>query len=139
MFRRVLNLVSQYNIKNIFLEKSYTKCGGVTIARPLYKKLKLEHVSRSIVWSFVQFAFIAGQVEDYQKILKLSCKLLAFTSYKAFFKKNKRSGTRVPALFSECCLNENFVLFYLPLLREMQDNMYCSCFLTRFWNHEFWN
>ena len=31
----------EYNIKNIFLEKSYTKCGGETIPRPFSKKPKL--------------------------------------------------------------------------------------------------
>ena len=30
-----------YNIKNIFLEKSYTKYSGETIPRPFSKKLKL--------------------------------------------------------------------------------------------------
>ena len=28
----------KYNIRNIFLEKSYTKCGGETIPRPLSEK-----------------------------------------------------------------------------------------------------
>ena len=31
----------EYNIKNIFAEKSYIKCGGETIPRPFSKKLKL--------------------------------------------------------------------------------------------------
>ena len=31
----------EYNLKNIFLEKSYTKCGGETINRPFPKKSKL--------------------------------------------------------------------------------------------------
>ena len=31
----------QYNMRNIFLEKSTTKCGGETIPRPFSKKLKL--------------------------------------------------------------------------------------------------
>ena len=31
----------QYNMRNIFLEKSFTKCGGKTIPRPLSKKSKL--------------------------------------------------------------------------------------------------
>ena len=31
----------EYNMKNIFAEKSYTKCAGVTISRPLSEKLKL--------------------------------------------------------------------------------------------------
>ena len=31
----------EYNIRSIFLEKSYTKCAGETIPRPLPKKSKL--------------------------------------------------------------------------------------------------
>ena len=31
----------EYNMKNIFLEKSCTKCGGETSLRPFSKKLKL--------------------------------------------------------------------------------------------------
>ena len=30
-----------YNIRNIFVEKSYGKCGGETIPRPFSKKSKL--------------------------------------------------------------------------------------------------
>ena len=35
----------EYNMRNIFVEKSYTKCSGETIPRPFSKKLKL---SRSL-------------------------------------------------------------------------------------------
>ena len=31
----------EYNLRNIFLEKSFTKCGGETIPRPFSKKSKL--------------------------------------------------------------------------------------------------
>ena len=31
----------EYYLRNIFLEKPYTKCGGETILRPFSKKLKL--------------------------------------------------------------------------------------------------
>ena len=31
----------KYNLRNIFLEKSYTKYGGETIPRPYFKKSKL--------------------------------------------------------------------------------------------------
>ena len=31
----------EYNMKNIFVEKSYTKCTGETISRLLSEKLKL--------------------------------------------------------------------------------------------------
>ena len=31
----------EYNMRNVFLEKSCPKCGGETIPRPFFKKLKL--------------------------------------------------------------------------------------------------
>ena len=34
IFRQLI----EYNMRNIFLEKSYTKCAGETIPRPLSKK-----------------------------------------------------------------------------------------------------
>ena len=45
-----------YNMRNIFVKKSYAKYGRETIPRPLSKKSKL-HLS-SIVKSFKQFVFI---------------------------------------------------------------------------------
>ena len=36
-----LGQLIEYNMRNIFLEKSYTKCDGETIPRPYYKKSKL--------------------------------------------------------------------------------------------------
>ena len=42
------------------------------------------------------FVFIVCQVEGYQKILKLSWKPLAFTSYKAFLKKQKEVWNQAP-------------------------------------------
>ena len=47
----------EYNLRNIFLEKSHTKCGRETIPRPFFKKsklsisvdqIKIEHISGSI-------------------------------------------------------------------------------------------
>ena len=36
-------------MRNIFLEKSYKKCGGEASPRPFYKKIKIEHISVSAV------------------------------------------------------------------------------------------
>ena len=33
--------LKEHNIRNTFLEESYTKCGGKTISRPFSKKLSL--------------------------------------------------------------------------------------------------
>ena len=76
------------------------KCSGETIPRP-FLKIKIEHISESIVYSFTQFIFIVCQVEDYQNLSKQSYRpFAAFPSYKVFLKNKKRSGTRLPVLFS---------------------------------------
>ena len=36
-----LGQLREYSMRNIFLKKSYTKCGGETIPRPSSKKSKL--------------------------------------------------------------------------------------------------
>ena len=33
--------LTEYNDRNVFIEKSFTKCGGETIPRPFYKKSKM--------------------------------------------------------------------------------------------------
>ena len=39
----------KYNMRNIFLRKTYTKCGGETIPRHFFYKIRIEHISGSIV------------------------------------------------------------------------------------------
>ena len=39
----------EYNTRNIFLEKSYAKCGVETSPRPFSKKIKIEHIYRSTI------------------------------------------------------------------------------------------
>ena len=68
--------LQEYNMKNIFLEKSYTKYGGEAIPRTFSKKSKSSKPLNQI-W----FAFIVCRVEDYRNILKLSRRPLAFISY----------------------------------------------------------
>ena len=97
------------------------------------------------------FAFVVCQVKGYRNILKLSCRPLAFTSYKVFLKdKEKRSGTNLPASLSAWFLNENISLTIVHQLikflclvsltwRDLGHYVYCSCLLTRLWHHKFWN
>ena len=47
------------------IEKSYIKYGGKTITRPFSKKIKIEYISQSIVYSFIQFVFIVCYVKGY--------------------------------------------------------------------------
>ena len=63
----------EYDMRNIFLEKSYTKFWGQSSSRPLSKKLKLtislDHQSEILYSLFLLYV----QVEDNQYILKLRC------------------------------------------------------------------
>ena len=88
-------------MRNISLENSYTKCGGITIPRPFSLK-------------FIKFVSMVCQVEGYQNILKLSRRSIAFTSYKAFLINKKWSGTSLSASSSVWCLKKNisFIFFY---------------------------
>ena len=54
----------EYN-KNIYLEKSFTECAGETIFRPFSKKIKIEHISGSVVSSFIQFVLSVCQFDGY--------------------------------------------------------------------------
>ena len=121
-----------YNMRNIFLEKSYTKYGTETTARPFSKKSKLS-ISPDQYFNVLYFVFIVCQVEDYRKRLKLSCRPLAFTSDRAFLK-TKRSGTSPPASFSAWFSEKNIsvVIFYyltkfqclVAFFREILGNLY---------------
>ena len=77
--------LTEYNMRNIFLEKSYAKYVSYTnCSQTLFLKINIEYISRPIVYSFIQFVFIVCKVVGYQNLLKLSCRPLAFISYKAF-------------------------------------------------------
>ena len=91
--------LKEYNTRTIFLEKSFSKCDGETISRPFSKKSKLS-ISLDQYCKVSYNLFIVCQVKRYQVIVKRSCRPLAFTSYKAFLKNKKRSGTNLPASFS---------------------------------------
>ena len=100
--------------------------------------------------SFVQFVFIVCQVVGYRNILKLICKLLPFTSYKAFLKNKKRSGTSLSCLilciiFKEKCFSCYYLLIDHVSLSgclyfvDIGQYVNCNCLLTRLWRHEFWS
>ena len=76
-------------VRNIFLKKLRTKCCGETSARP-FSELKVLH----------SLFLLYGKLTAIETYLKLSCRPLAFTSYLAFLKNKKRSGTSLLPLFS---------------------------------------
>ena len=116
----------------------------------LFEKITIEHITGSIIWNVVEFIFIPWQNEDYQNIFKLSRRPLSFTSYKAFSKNKKMSGTSFPATFSAWFLKEYIslvILYYLTKFHclvaftswDIGQYVYCNCLLTRLWHHKFWN
>ena len=66
---------------NNLLEKLYTKCGGENSPTPFSEKSKLS-ISLD-QWCKVLYILrlLYVQVDGYRRILKLSCRPLAFTSY----------------------------------------------------------
>ena len=114
---------------------------------PFFFKLSISLDQYSKVLYLV---FIACQVEDYRNWLKLSCRPLAFTSYKAFLRNKKRSGTSLLASFSAWFLKENIslvIFFYLTKFQylvaftswDIEQYVYCNSLLTRLWRNKFWN
>ena len=61
----------EYNLTNVFLEKSYTKCGGKTIPRPFFKKsilsIFLDQYSKSLYILFLLFAKLRTIESDWNK------------------------------------------------------------------------
>ena len=82
------------------------------------KKIKIKHISESVYYSFIQLVFIVCQVDDYQNILKLSCRPLAFTTYKAFLKKQNEVWNLSPCLIF-CMIFEEYFICYILLLDQI--------------------
>ena len=101
--------------RNIFLEKSYAKCGGEISPRPFSKKpnlaISLHQWSRVLYNLFLLYGNVS---EDYRNILKLTCRPLVLTSYCNFWIKIclLLYGINWP----------NFIV-WLPLLCEILSNM----------------
>ena len=84
-------------MRNIFLEKLYTQCGGKASPIPLYKKSK----SSICPDQQLEFVFIECSSEDVPKCIITN--VLIFILHKAFLKgkkDKKRSGTSFPDSFS---------------------------------------
>ena len=57
----------EYNVRNIFPEKSYTKYGGEPLPRPFFKKSKIEHISSL---KFMEFVFIVSPSKGLSKYIE---------------------------------------------------------------------
>ena len=85
-----------YNLRNIFLEKPYTKCGGETSPRPFFEKLKftisLNQKSKVCFYCMLRW----GLSKYIETALQTTC---LYLHIKLFWKIEKRSGTSLSALF----------------------------------------
>ena len=118
---------------NIFLEKSYTRCGGETIPKLYSKNSKSSKSQDQFYKSFIQFVFIVCKFGSYRNILKLNSRPLVFTSWKAFPRtKRDLDLISLPHLMhvfrrqiflSLCCINWPNFLVFLFLLCEIMGNM----------------
>ena len=78
--------ILEYNMRNIFLEKSYTKFGREATPRTFSRKSKLSIYLDQYSNVLYNFILIVCQVEDYRKRLKLCCWPFVINSYEAFLK-----------------------------------------------------
>ena len=95
----------------MFLEKSWTKCGGELFPESFLKNLNWEYLwNKSLK---VLFVFAVCQVKGLSIYIKLSCRLLAITSYRDFLKNNKRVLQLVSLLhFLYECWRKIFLLLH---------------------------
>ena len=79
----------EYNMRNVFVEKSYTKCAGESIPRPLSKKMKIKNISGSIVESIQQFLFYCMLIRELSKYSEIRLQTICFYLIQSFSKKQK--------------------------------------------------
>ena len=91
----------------------------------LFLKIEIEHISyHSLLLLYVQ-------VDRYGNILKLRCSPLTFTSYKAFPKNKKRSGTSLPASFFCMIFEEKYFSRYILLTDQI--SLSNSLYFLKYW------
>ena len=123
----------KYDMRNIFLEKSYTKSGGETSPRH-FSKSKLSISLWINSQKFHAVCFIVCRVEGYRNILKLSSRPLAFDLIFSFLKKAKKGLELVFLSHSlHSFWRKTFILLYsincpgfivwLPSPRDKLSNM----------------
>ena len=79
----------EYNTRNIFLEKSYVKCNGETIPRPVSKKIQIENISWINSLKFYAICVCCMPIWGLSKYFETKLQTLAFTPYKGFLKKQQ--------------------------------------------------
>ena len=87
------------NMRNIFLEKSYTKCGRETSPRPFSEKLKLT-ISLDQWPKFCTVCFYCMASSGLSKYIEAKLQATCFHLILSFLQNRKRSGTSLLVSFS---------------------------------------
>ena len=99
-----------------------------------FEKFKVENISRSTVWNFIQFAFVACPSRRLSNYIDTKV-LTDFTSYKALLNNKKGSGTSFSACLIFCIIFGRKIFFtlysinwsnfivWLPLCLEIWGNI----------------
>ena len=95
----------EFELRNTFLTKCYSKYGRETSSTPFSEKPRLSTSLDQQSETLYGLLLLHIQVKDYLNILKLRCPAIVFASYKAFSENKKRPGTSLLALFSGICFN----------------------------------
>ena len=99
-------------VMNIFLETSYTKCGGEGKSQANLCKIKIELISGSIIWNIIQFIFIGCSGRGLPNFNKTKMLNNCFYLIQHFLKsKKKKSGTILSASYSACLIFECLYFF----------------------------
>ena len=97
----------EYNIRNIFFEKSYTKCAGETINRPLSKNAKLsiflDQYCKGLNSLFLLYGNLRA-IEISENRLHTTC----FYLIKSFFEKQKVVWNYFPCRIFCIVFKENY-------------------------------
>ena len=125
----------KYNIRNFFLEKSYKQCSGESIPKPFSRKSKWAYL-----WinSFILFVFSVCKVEDYQNMLKLSCRPLLLPD-KTFLKMQNRSENSLLPHWCDILLTDQIYLSDCLYFVRYWQYLYCTSLFIRLWRHKIWN
>ena len=91
-------LLMECNMENLFHEKPYKKLVGKTVPNS-FNKIKIEHISRSTAWHFIQFVFVVYPSQGLPKYIETKELTTCFYLIESFLKSKRRPGTTLLASF----------------------------------------
>ena len=108
----------EYNMRNIFFEKSYTKFGGETSPRPFFAKLKLsislDQKPKALCLLFQLYAKLRV-IEIFETKLQTTCFYLILR----FFKREKDLWNQSPCLILCIFVKEKYLSCYILLIDQV--------------------